>query len=219
MICNNELCFIHVPKAAGMSLSSFLLNNLIDRPVYYFVPDGHVSKAEKSIDGVVIQNGLRHENLLQAQDYLSEIGKKLEDFEVILTVIRNPYDLEVSRFKYLQRGYPYDKGQAQRIAMENDFSKFAKESLFFARKTAEFEHYYSLNGEMLRNMKILRFEDLDNEIALHLKDYVRDAETLKKKNATVRQGYHEYISADVEEAIYRKYQWVFDQGFYARETF
>src|SRR5204862_3166773 len=49
--------------------------------------------------------GTRHENLVQAAQVLAPLGRKLGDFEIVLALIRNPYDLEVSRFRYLRRGH------------------------------------------------------------------------------------------------------------------
>lgn len=219
MICNNELCFIHVPKAAGMSLSDFLLNNLKNRPIHYFLPDGHATNDEKKLPGIKIHQGTRHENLQEAQAYLKRIGKSLHDFKVIFAIIRNPYDLEVSRYKYLQLGNPWDSGPVAKLAQEGDFKKFAKEALFWGKKTAEFENYYTLNGKVLDNMKILRFEDLNNQIRMQLSDYIDNTHTLKMVNTTKRKDYHEYIDEDTEKFIYNMYQWVFDKGYYVRENF
>lgn len=219
MICNDELCFVHVPKAAGMSLSKFLLKNLKKRPVHYFLPNGHLSDEEKKIEDVIVHQGTRHENLIEAQQYLKNIGKSLEDFKVIFAVIRNPYDLEVSRFKYLQIGHPWDSGRDAKLAQTGDFKLFAKKSLFWGKKTSEFEKYYTLNGMCLSNMKILRFEDLSHQINIHLSEYVGNTQELGKVNSTKRGDYRKYISQDIEEYIYKRYQWIFDYGFYPREYF
>lgn len=219
MICNDNLCFIHVPKAAGMSLSDFLLKNLKNKPIHYFLPEGHSTAEEKNLPDVQIHPGTRHENLPQAQNYLESIGKTLYDFEVVFTIIRNPYDLEVSRFKYLQIGNPWDSGPAAKLAQTGNFSKFAQESLFWGKKTAEFENFYTLDGKYLNNMKILRFEDLNNQIDIQLKQFINNTDQLKKINSTERKTYHEYVDSESEKYIYKMYQWVFDQGYYCREVF
>ena len=46
--------------------------------------------------------------------------------------IRNPYDLELSRYTYLRKGYKHDNGPAQKIALRlQDLSKYASRNLNF----------------------------------------------------------------------------------------
>ena len=215
MIFNNKICFIHAPKTAGMSLSNMLLSNL-EKPVYYYVPQGHyVEKKE----GVIFREGLRHETLFQAEDYLKKIGYSLVDFEIVFSILRNPYDLEVSRYHYLQLGHPWDKGIAQEFAVHGDFKTFAEKAPLYGFLPGKFEQYYLLNGKFLPNMKILRFEALDLQIKLHLGQFFPNYSPLPRVNKTNRKDYHDYIDPVIERFIYQKYKFIFDYGFYPREWF
>ncbi|WP_434637402.1 hypothetical protein MLC35_01060 [Sulfurimonas sp. NW7] len=219
MIFNDDLCFIHVPKAAGMSVSKFLLKNLKNKNIHYLLPKGHATADEKKINGIQVHEGIRHENLEEAEVRLKKFNKKLSNFKVVIAVIRNPYDLEVSRFKYLQNGHEWDSGKDAKLAKSGNFKDFALQSSFWGKSSAEFEKYYSLRDSILDNMIILRFEDLSNQINIFLNDYLESNYKLGKTNSTKRKKYCTYYDADSEKAVYNRYKWIFDKGFYSREYF
>ena len=98
MIWNDSVLFIHAPKTAGMSMTSLLSAHL----------KGQVnvtSPVEKQYreDKVVYLPGKRHETLIEAASTLIYRNLSLEHFEKIFVVMRNPYDLELSRYSYLQK--------------------------------------------------------------------------------------------------------------------
>ncbi len=219
MIFNDEFCFIHVPKTAGMALSKYFLNNLINRPVHYTVPPGHGSEEEKSMKDVIFHEFGRHKNLIESEIFLNSIDRSLKDFKCVLTFMRNPYDMEVSRYHYLQKGHSWDKGKASDIAINNSFDVFAKNAPFFGKPIFDAKNYYTLEGKSLLNMKILHFEDLNEQIKKELDEYLDVTNLPEKVNATKRKLYEEYMNPSIEIAIYKKYQWVFDNGFYQREKF
>jgi len=219
MIFNKNFCFIHVPKTAGMSLSGYFLKNLYDRSVHYTVPPGHGSKEEKNMKDVYIHEFGRHKNLPDSEEFLQSLGLSLKDFECLVTFIRNPYDMEVSRYHYLQKGHPWDKGKAANIAMNGTFEEFAKKAPFFGKPIFDAKNYYTLHGEKLDNMLLLRFENLNEEIRANLDKYMDVSLLPNKVNATKRKSYADYMNPELEEVIYKKYQWVFDNGLYDRESF
>ena len=219
MIFNDDFCFIHVPKTAGMSLSGYFLENLYKRPVHYTVPPGHGSKREKSIKDVIFHEFGRHKNLIESEKFLNSMNRSLKDFKCLLAFVRNPYDMEVSRYHYLQRGHPWDKGKASDIAINDTFEEFAKNAPFFGKPIFDAENYYTLNGKKLDNLVLLRFENLNEEIKAHLDEYMDVSLLPNKVNATKRKSYTEYMTPELEEVIYKKYQWVFDNGYYERESF
>ena len=54
---------------------------------------------------ITIAEGSRHERLTEAAASLARFGRRLEDFDTIISIMRNPYDMEVSRYHFLRRGY------------------------------------------------------------------------------------------------------------------
>src|ERR1700688_3293412 len=117
MLFSDKLLFIHVPKTGGMSVTQFLIDNIPERvtllaPPYRPNPSLSLPLRVRAkmwikhtlrrlrIPGFIhvsYAEGMRHERMADAALALVRFGRRLEDFETILAVVRNPYDLEVSR--------------------------------------------------------------------------------------------------------------------------
>ena len=212
MICNDSLLFVHVPKTGGMSITHSLLNNL-PKPVYYFVPEGDVENLPK---GVKVIPGKRHEFLEESLELAEGLGITPS---LILACIRSPYEMEVSRFFYLRKGHPWDKGPAQKLAMTNDFEKFAIESPYHGRSTPLIHKYFEVDGEIPDSLRILKHESLDDDYAAVMAELDIKAGPLPKQNTTEHDRFEKYITPAVEEAIYERFRWVFDKGLYQRFSF
>jgi hypothetical protein len=211
MIYNDELLFIHVPKTGGMSLTHALVRGLKGQ-VYITVPRGHETRVAEEI----IIEGTRHETLSKAAAYFDKEKRDLSQFKAIIAVARNPYDLEVSRFHYLRKGNPFDRGAAQELAMAGDFSAFAVQSSWWFK---DFGEYYMLNGRIPDNMVILRFESLAADFDAVCSKFLKQTTELSLVNSSDRGAFEAYLTAEAEQAIFNKYRWLFDNGFYERITF
>ncbi|MBW3665222.1 MAG: sulfotransferase family protein [Actinobacteria bacterium] len=212
MLCNDALLFVHVPKTGGMSLTRFLLETL-PGPVHYFHPD---HDADLDATHVIQHAGIRHESLSEAAAALgSDLGRRLEDFEVILAVVRNPYALEVSRFAYLQKGHPWDRGYNQTLAMEDNFETFAVRSRDHAGKPIG--EYLAIAGQTPPNLYVSRAETLDQDVSRVLSSIGVDAEVnLPVVNTSHHDPYTSYYTPTAEKAVYERYRVLFERGFYQR---
>jgi hypothetical protein len=212
MIYTDRLLYVHAPKTAGMALSDALLRALIGQ-VYYVAPEGQHGREQYGQINVV---GQRHATLRHAVKYFeaAQPPKGIDEFDCILTVIRNPYDVEVSRYHYLQKGSRPDRGgEAQSLAMSGDFDLFAKESEWFY----PYADYYHIDGWIPDNVTIVRYEELADSLPPVLAPYLDAPLDMKVKNQAKRdRPVASYINRDNEEYIYRKYQWMFDKGYYSR---
>lgn len=215
MILNQDILFIHVPKTGGMAMTTKLLE-VLPRPIYYAVPKGHEGKIKDP--NIIISIGDRHGNLREAKKWVESLGMSLNSFKKILVAIRNPYDMEVSRYFYLRLGHPWDRGQAQKIALEGDFEKFAVESLYHGRKLSEVEKYFVIEGKMPSNINVLRFENLQTDLKTALLEVgIEFGDPLPVVNKTKHGHYREYLTSKAEQAIYKRYKWLFDNDYYERE--
>ncbi len=215
MLWNQQLLFIHVPKTAGMSITRHLMRWL-PGPVYLAVPEGH--EPPDPPRHVRVVTGRRHATLDQARDALAPYGLSLSDLPLIFAVVRNPYDMEVSRFFYLRKGNIWDAGPDQELAMSGNFEQFA---LGVAGKNLRLERYYTLDGRRPENLHLLRFERLQEDFS-HLAALLalpKPAGHLPRANATNHKRYREYMTQRAAEGVHRRYQWVFDSGLYGRESF
>ncbi|HEY2446593.1 MAG TPA: sulfotransferase domain-containing protein [Rhizomicrobium sp.] len=243
MLFSDRLLFIHAPKTGGMSVTKFLVDN-IRAPVTVLIPDHRpdpslpVPLTTRALFGakrllrqlripgltrVTIAKGRRHETMAQAAQALEGFGRRLDDFALILAVVRNPYDLEVSRYHYYRGGYfgvpGLARGRAPEIAIEGDFTRFARTAPYLGRLPARIEDWYQIKGSTPQNLHILRFESLERDLESAVSALYRVRRKLPKLNVSAHEPYASYMNADAEEAIYRKYQWLFDRQFYSREQF
>ncbi len=215
MICNKDILFIHVPKTAGMAISQVLLE-VLPKPVYYSVSSP--SNEEYKHNNVTVIPGKRHEFLQEAKELVNQLGMDLKNFKKIIAVVRNPYDMEVSRYFYLRLGHAWDRGSAQRMAFDGNFENFAIKSLYHGRKASEIYRFFVLDGAIPSNMKILRYENLQADFESTLRDVgIETAKSLPIVNKTKHGHYRDYLTPAAEDAIYKRYKWLFDAGFYQRE--
>lgn len=217
MLFNQDLLFLHVPKTGGMAVTEKLLE-ILPKPIYYALPDGAKDKVHNP-PNIIATVGKRHGNLQQAQEWIAEYGKTLASFKKIIATIRNPYAMEVSRYFYLRLGHPWDQGKAQKIALSSDFETFAVQSPYFGRKSSKVEDYFVLNGITPNNLVVIKNEQLDLDLQKLLGELKIPLNSpITKLNSTKHSDYHQYLTPKAEVAIYSRYQWLFDAGFYQRET-
>ncbi|MFM2294136.1 MAG: hypothetical protein RLZZ350_549 [Verrucomicrobiota bacterium] len=214
MIFNRDILFIHVPKTGGMAMTDLLLAAL-PKPVFYTHPHEHSPLL--AAQGVVEITGDRHESLPEAREILAKRGFAMEQFRLILAVIRNPYALEVSRFCYLQNGNAVDRGHNQTLAMSGDFEKFAQESFDHGDGVRPIESYYQLDGALPKNLRVLRQENLTEDLRAAFASVGLPTDfTLPVVNETRHEPFATFFTLAAAAAVEARYHWFFDQGFYPR---
>jgi hypothetical protein len=238
MIFSRDLLFIHVPKTGGMSTSGYLLD-VLPKPVYLSHP-AEVWNDDLPARDVVQLVGRRHESLPEARDVVARHGFAVDRFPLILATIRNPYDLEVSRYTYLRIGYHWERGPEQSLALASTFEEYAvkneqrgglwqTEELTIHDAAAlgdgtppdypnELKDFYTLDGRIPPNMRVIRFENMVPELIDALRSIgIEGRETdVPWVNKSHRDDFRAYYTPRAEEAVYQRYRWVFDQGFYPR---
>jgi hypothetical protein len=212
MLITDRILFIHPPKMAGMAITRFLVENLPGSKMLT-IPLHHA----QDLGGVQIVEGIRHETLAQGSQILTQLDRPLHSFDAILSVVRNPYDLEVSRFHYLRLDNPWDRGRDKEIALTGDFAWFCKEAPYFGNLPSRIETWYTLDGVMPANMHVLRVETLGQSLPAFLKDFCTIRYPLTRENATRHRPFPYYLTPFTENAIYEKYRWLF--RYYPRLVF
>jgi hypothetical protein len=214
MIFCKDVLFVHVPKAGGMSVTRHLLQ-VLPRPVYYSIPP----LDEKVTDTSIVQiPGIRHETLEEARRIVREYGYEILQFPLILAVVRNPYAIEVSRYKFLQQDYQHpNQGYNQQLAMEEDFETFAIKSSYHGGETRPLESYFLLDGRVPPNLQIIRFENLLQDLKAALQRVgIEKVLDFPHLNRSHHADFRLYYTQRAEEAVYQKYKWAFDSGLYER---
>jgi hypothetical protein len=202
------ILFIHAPKTAGTSVVEFLVRNLPGDKILS-MPRGHWAQK-----GAQVVEGKRHEDLAEALHLAEQLGTPASRLRMILAVIRNPYDLEVSRYAYFQQGHRWDDSVAARIARAGDFDRFCREAGYPWGRQTPIENWYTLDGHIPERMRLLRFESLDRELPLIIGPLAVQPRPVAHRNVTEHPDWRTYITPVNEPVIYEKYRWLFQ--FYER---
>jgi tetratricopeptide (TPR) repeat protein len=213
VIFSDDFLFLHVPKAGGTSIVRYLMR-VLPKPVYLSLPADHRFAIP---DGVTRIDGVAHESLEEARVALAHHGRKLEDFPVVVACLRDPYELEVSRYAFLRRDLEhYNFGPQQAVALLGDFELFA--TVTRPHGVRQLESYLLLEGRTPPNLRVVRLENVAAELGACLRDagVDPDATPIPHENRSPHEPFRSYYTATAEEAVYDKYRWVFDAGLYPR---
>lgn len=202
--------FIHAPKTAGLSVTRLLVD-VLPKPILVFIPESAPTPL-----GALRRRGIRHETLAQAGSALASEGLSLRDVRRILVGVRNPYDLEVSRYFYLRKGLSIDAGPNQDLAFSAPFDIFAEASQ--SHTGASTDSFYQIDGRIPESLRLLRFEHLRRDLLEQLASLgITRLPRLKHINRTHHGDYRRFYTRAAEEAVFRRYAWQFAQGWYERE--
>ena len=141
--------------------------------------------------------GKRHETLIDAASFFTYRNMRLEQFEKIFVVMRNPYELELSRYAYLQKNLPQDRGMAQDIALEGDFRHYLSKAPFFGMRPPRLDLYYHLNGSMPDNLVILRHERLSSDLRTASGPLPREWLCLTRENQSKHKAVEDVYDAEM----------------------
>lgn len=212
MLFSKDVLFIHVPRTGGTSVRLFL-SQILPPPVYYTFPTPPLGR---QIPGLVWIAGVQHETLVEARDVLRGCGRDLDQFPLILATIRNPYELEVSRYGFYNSGMGLPTDPNVRQAFEEDFQAFACQNTEYSGARA-LEHYYRLDGRVPPNLRIMRFEKLEEDLREALREIGIESDVeFPHENESTHSAFERYYADSSEQAVYSRNKWVFDSGWYER---
>lgn len=235
MILTPDLLFIHIPKTAGMSCTDFLCEHLRG-PIAYFSIKADLGTS--TYRNAQVFPGFNHETLEEIyadrERMLNLSGMDVRKVSKILTIIRHPYDLELSTYLFFRNGhnnylqvFKDSPNIAERIALAQcSFREFVVQSGYF-RKESEtsiggrpyrMEDYFLLNGEMPPNVQILKFECLAESLPSAVRAFCasdfQDGFPHSNRSLGERQRMTVEIDDDVKALIIEKHQWVFEHSYY-----
>lgn len=215
MIWNDRFLFLHYPKTAGKSLSRYMLQGW-ERPLHGLISPGQVQElADCGVGETNIVVGRGHENLSQAKKIVSEYGKSLEDFEAIFVCIRNPYDLMVSNYHFMRKTFKNNKDKDNfRMACEKDFPTYCRDVGMSCPS-----NWMMVDGLVPENLEVIRFEQLNSDLERLSKKHSFSHNPLAKLNGSSHGHYASYMNGMAEKAVFKKFEYIFEHGFYQRESF
>ncbi len=208
ILFNDDTLFVHNPKTAGTSLLSYLAASL----------PGEVRTAG------VGQLGTYHPSLSMAVGYASGVVGRAT-FKRVISVVRNPFDREVSMYIYFREVLANSPGLLSDLpdvamqlrvykSVELDFRDYLRwlwdeeGSVDIWRSRCFYE---MAEGTRLDALRVLRFECIEEDLAAALG---LAAVNLPKLNTSSRQPTASYYDEPTADLVRRSYQWMFDAGYY-----
>jgi hypothetical protein len=215
MLWCKDYCFVHYPKTAGKSLTRFFVKAW-ERPIGGYISRGQVRElSDCDLETTNIEVGRGHENLAESRQIIADGGVDILSMKAIFVCIRNPYDLMVSNYHFMRETFKNNQEKDNfRLAYESDFETYCEEVGMATPK-----NWMELDGKQPDNLEVLRFETLNDDLVNTARKFGYKLPELDHLNASRRGHYSEYMTARSEQAIYEKFSYFFEQGYYQREQF
>jgi len=145
----------------------------------------------------------------------------------IITLIRNPYDLLPSFWRFWRRLHNLNNEHRRRnrqsfAANDREFGEFVE---WFRDEmkhknggsALSFWDYFNIDGKIPDNLTIVKMEDMD-QFPVKLKELgvpIDDSITIPVVNKTPKDKYQNWKHTNkTKELIREMFKWTFDQGFY-----
>jgi hypothetical protein len=217
MVFNHEVLFIHLGKTGGTSVSDYMRKTLND-PVFEVVNYIEYEQLKNKNNRFFIF-GNHHANLTEAIEVVSKAGLSHEDFKLIFVIVRNPVDIELSHYKHLHKErviarlekYP-DQGRGRLAASRLSFDDFAQTDITHFQ--GDLASFFTINGKVPENCRIIRFENLAVEVPGILKPFQYRIIPFPHKNKNDETLHLSSLSRAALQNIREKYSWIYNQGFY-----
>jgi hypothetical protein len=212
MIWNDEFLFLHYPKAAGKSLSVAFIKAW-PTPVRGYVSAGQLAEFGPFVkQGSIFWIQGSHQNAEMTAQILDRFGLKLSQFRAIFVAVRCPYDLAYSTYKF-QRRYASDVGAPAEfsLAANSSFEEFVAQF-----SPSDYRLWLQYQKSDLPNIKVIRFERINSDFKAYANEFGFRNPSMPHLNASGGETYLNVMTPALEEAIYDKYRFLFDRGYYSR---
>jgi len=218
MVFNKDVLFLHLGKTGGMSVSQYLCQVLAP-PVYSTIPEEVFNTGEYKKRGhEILLPFHRHANLPEASEYLKKRHNlSIDDFKVIIVVIREPVDLQYSYYNHLhkpkviQRLSKKPANQKLLEAAQSDFNDFVLQG--FTHNRGGVGDFFEIDGKIPSNMKIVHFENLAFDIPKIVQAYAIKTIEFPHVNNSKRGAIPE-LTLEAKKIIKKNFEWVYQHNFY-----
>ena len=223
MIFNENFIFIHIGKTGGMSCSEYLLNNL-KPPVFNCHVDALKEVVPYNPKDVTPLTGIgRHSTLAEALRFIGkENGKMLADFEKVVAVVRHPYSIEYSYYQHLRKPQIKERRRKRSPHLvdlaEGDFKTFV-EHAGYHRDGASQDSFFRIDGDVPENVELLKFEELAAALPIAIAPFKKagpEHPFPHRNKSKYQTELSKLLTPEVEELIYQKHRFMFDNDIYQR---
>ena len=199
--------FIHVPKCAGMSITTALTQR--DSAIRFGALDGlpAVMTAENEVSPEVVHNPVH----ARARDIRTYLGAEVYVRLLSFAVVRNPWDRLSSRYHFF-RGQP---GTEEHRIVQGSLEEFVVWACANKPSTM-LDRLGDRDGEVIVN-RILRYESVADDFAALCAELGLSIAALPHRNASANPGEWPRCSAEVVDLVQHTYRGDFEQFGYPSE--
>lgn len=208
MLWNGDLSYIFMPRTASRSLNAHF-SSIWQGPLFGTASPAQLREiTQRSAVPTFVRLGRGHENIAKLAEQLYRHGRTIRQMKKIIFVVRNPYDLVYSNYKFL-----YENNRLE--VSEGNIQTFEK----FCHNASHPnpENWFKLEGTTPRNIHIVKFENLNEDIArLDREMEFPITELVHLNGSKDKKLSNAAYSESCERLIYEKYRPLFDLGNYTR---
>jgi hypothetical protein len=190
----NKLIFFHIPKNAGTSVSSALLKN--ESYYYPWVITSKILRKFKKTDNFFFDNFQQKIHLFSSHETVKKIEEDIsaEIFDNFFkfAVVRNPYSRFVSRYNYLK---------LTNNLKEYNFNEFLKNHVKKSLITDKQYKFLLNKNKKIGVDKILKFENINEEIFQLSKKINLNPAKFKQLNASTKDNYRDYYDDNTKKIV------------------
>lgn len=191
------VAFFHIPKTAGTSITQLMKKVFVDCPHKY------------------VNSKRLHEPIgVKIQVFNERFGEESFEKLNVVTAIRNPYDRAVSLWTWLRRPGISLKPRKQYpwidvIQKMKNFSEFVD---WYVRDYESFEEMLTVNGQVPKNIQIIKFENLKEDmdsVLNHTLNLNINLTQLPHVYKTKHEHYKKYFDDAALKKLHTKEKWAF----------
>ncbi|MEM7139518.1 MAG: class I SAM-dependent methyltransferase [Actinomycetota bacterium] len=211
MIWNDQVLCLHPPRTAGRSVKSFFADNM---PGSIHVQDFASLGASNRLR---YRQGNPHLDLTQAASVLASSGRGLESFDLIISVMRDPFDAEISLFDHIRGGADWPHERTRDLASDGDLGAYLDGAGIVADGSPRLDRFYEFDGGTLPNLRVVPFADVATAVPALLEPFARRPRLSLFPHLNRGDGRDAATVLDdaTEAKVMQRHRWFFDRG-YAR---
>lgn len=192
----SKFIFFHIPKNAGVTVSTLLINNEIKLKLKHYITyitpylwgRNNNFYIDKQNNQLVTFN-----SHITCYDFYKLFKKNEFENYFKFAIIRNPFDRAVSRYVYTKKISNKFKNYS--------FNEFLEYDIKNNLKVLEQFSFCTFNKKDIWLDKIIKFENLDRELKVLYKKIFQKEINIPHLNKTIKKNYREYYDNNSKKII------------------
>lgn len=192
--------FFHIPKNAGVSVSTYLINQeyrLFFKKFLIYV-NSFIFGKQNNFYLTKDLKFIKFNSHISCGDFFEKFENDLFKEYFKFAIVRNPYDRFVSRYEYSKK--------INKKFRKMDFDTFLNFDIENNIKVLNQFNFCSDNSSNLLLDKIIKFENLENDLNEITKNIFNNKINLSHMNKTSRKNYRDYYNFNTKKIVEQNFK-------------